>query len=367
MWKDLVTKSFTYDGKRYWVRGKTEKDCYEKMALKKRDLESGYFVFDESITVSKWVSEYLENYKRPSVSESWYKELVNISNNVILSEIGNMKMKSVKPINLQKILKAKSSCSRSYINKIYILIREIFRAAKSEQIIPVDPSENLVAPPGKKKTQRRPITPQERKTLLKVCESHRMGLFLKLQLYCGLRPGEAAVVKWSDIDMANGIINVNKALKKDDTIGDPKSSSGIREIPIPSSLISELNQIEHEPFDWVCKKVTGGHLTRQSIKRGWESVVYRMNIEMGCKTFKGGLVPPYPVAEDLVMYCLRHTYCTDLQAAGVPINVARELMGHSDISITAQIYTHGSKESFEDARNAIDNLEKRRSESTKTG
>lgn len=92
-----------------------------------------------------------------------------------------------------------------------------------------------------------------------------------------------------------------------------------------------------------------------------------MNIEMGCKTFKGGLVPPYPVAEDLVMYCLRHTYCTDLQAAGVPINVARELMGHSDISITAQIYTHGSKESFEDARNAIDNLEKRRSESTKTG
>lgn len=41
-----------------------------------------------------------------------------------------------------------------------------------------------------------------------------MGLFLKLQLCCGLRPGEAAVIKWSDIDMANGIINVNKALKK---------------------------------------------------------------------------------------------------------------------------------------------------------
>ena len=43
--------------------------------------------------------------------------------------------------------------------------------------------------------------------------------------------------------------------------------------------------------------------------------------------------------ETLVPYCLRHTYCTDLQRAGVPINGAKYLMGHSDISVTANIYT----------------------------
>lgn len=46
------------------------------------------------------------------------------------------------------------------------------------------------------------------------------------------------------------------------------------------------------------------------------------------------------VADDLTPYCLRHTFCTDLQRAGVPINVAKELMGHADIQTTANIYTH---------------------------
>ena len=85
-----------------------------------------------------------------------------------------------------------------------------------------------------------------------------------------------------------------------------------------------------------------------------------MNIEAGCKTKKKALVPPLRISSDLVMYCLRHTYCTDLQAAGVPINVARELMGHSDISITAKIYTHSSDESFNNAADLINSLNSKR-------
>jgi site-specific recombinase XerD len=46
------------------------------------------------------------------------------------------------------------------------------------------------------------------------------------------------------------------------------------------------------------------------------------------------------VAPDLVPYCLRHTFCTDLQAKGVELKVASYLMGHSNISVTADIYTH---------------------------
>lgn len=62
---------------------------------------------------------------------------------------------------------------------------------------------------------------------------------------------------------------------------------------------------------------------------------------------------PFDGVGDLVPYDFRHTYCTDLQDAGVPINVARKLMGHSDISLTSRIYTHHSDESIEDARNRL--------------
>jgi site-specific recombinase XerD len=55
------------------------------------------------------------------------------------------------------------------------------------------------------------------------------------------------------------------------------------------------------------------------------------------------------VAPDLVPYCLRHTYCTDLQAKGVKLKTASYLMGHANISITADIYTHITDEALDEA------------------
>ena len=69
-----------------------------------------------------------------------------------------------------------------------------------------------------------------------------------------------------------------------------------------------------------------------------------MHITGGGKVYRNAILPPYIVADDIDLYCLRHTYATHLQAAGVPINVARELLGHEDISTTAKIYTHASEE-----------------------
>ena len=54
-----------------------------------------------------------------------------------------------------------------------------------------------------------------------------------------------------------------------------------------------------------------------------------------------------------MLYCYKHTYCTDLQAAGISINVFRELMGYSDISITTKIYTHHSEDAFSNAAEHI--------------
>jgi len=74
---------------------------------------------------------------------------------------------------------------------------------------------------------------------------------------------------------------------------------------------------------------------------------------MGCKVVNQQVMLPIRFAADIVPYCLRHTYCTDLQAAGVPINLAKEFMGHEDIRTTSKIYTHKSDKSFNNAANLI--------------
>lgn len=97
----------------------------------------------------------------------------------------------------------------------------------------------------------------------------------------------------------------------------------------------------------------------------WRDFILAMNKEMGGINEKNDILIR-TVADDLVPYCLRHTFCTDLQDAGVPINVAKELMGHSDISVTSKIYTHRSDISFEKALEKM-NLLHNSSEITEKG
>ena len=76
-----------------------------------------------------------------------------------------------------------------------------------------------------------------------------------------------------------------------------------------------------------------------SLRRLWTGFKRDLDISMGAELYRNKIIKSV-VAENLTPYCLRHTFCTDLQKAGVPLNVAKELMGHADIQTTANIYTH---------------------------
>lgn len=354
----MIRKSFTFEGRRYFVRGETEAEAVEVMTRLKVALEEGRLVINRNTTYSQWFEEWLTTYKTPSVSVSWAQTIKDIGRAVIVPEIGNQRLKDIKPVHIQRILNSKADMSASYIRLIYVIIADSLRIAQKNGLIRENPCDPVTIPKGRKQQSRRAITAKERKYILQTCEKHRAGLFYLIMLYCGLRPGEVAALQWRNVDLKNRVLTVDSAVKSDGSIGQPKSSAGNRRVPIPEALMEKLNP--GSPWDFVCTNASGGMLTKSAMKQQWKSFHRQLNIEMGCRTFKGQLIPPHPVADDLVPYCLRHTYCTDLQAAGVPINVARELMGHSDISITSRIYTHSSVESFSDAADMINALYERK-------
>ena len=74
---------------------------------------------------------------------------------------------------------------------------------------------------------------------------------------------------------------------------------------------------------------------------------------MGCKVYRNQLQPPFPLAEDFVPYCLRHTFCTNLAKANVDIRTAQRLMGHSNIQMTVNIYTHVDNSQIQAAADKI--------------
>ena len=86
------------------------------------------------------------------------------------------------------------------------------------------------------------------------------------------------------------------------------------------------------------------------MKQMWRSFKQALDLDMGAQMASGAIVPETSVvADDLTPYCLRHTYATDLQSAGVPLNVAKDLLDHQSIAMTSQIYTHLSDEASTNA------------------
>lgn len=352
------TKTFTYEGKRYYIRGDSLQECYEKWAKRLAEFESGKKVITKNMRFDDWVTEWLKTYKEPTVSR---ETLDSYRSNIkchILPLLGPMPLKSIKSIHCQRVINDMSGMSAKMLSRVSQLMYSIFDDAVENGLIHDNPARKLKIPKGSKRS-RRAVTETERKYILKVAEYHPAGLWVLLMLYCGLRPAEAAGLRWIDVDLQNKVINVNQAIKRSGTVGAPKTESGYRKIPIPNQLLTKLkpntNQTEtkHEPYDYVCTNTKGGRLTSSPMQKMWKSFKNAMNIEMGCQSEKGIALPPYRVADDLVPYCLRHTYCTDLRDAGVDITVARVLMGHSSISITAQIYTHQSDRAFQDAAEKI--------------
>ena len=346
-------ESFWYNGKKFTVRSKTLRGLYEKVSERKRALEAGEIVCNHNTLVASWANEWLVTYKKNSCGHAQYRTYLGLIQNHIAPAIGSMRLKDVKPIHCQRILNDQTATSKSHLTRLRYTLQQIFKVAHDQGLIPTNPASGLVLPKCTEGSHRA-ITDEERSEILKLAEVHPYGLWVKVMLYCGLRPGETAALRWRHIDLAAGVLHVEEAVtSKVGTIGSPKSRAGVRTIPIPAPLLAALTAAQGAPDNFLFTQPrTGRHHTEYSLYNYWKNFKRALNIQMGATVYRNQITRSV-VAEDLTPYCLRHTYCTDLQAAGVPINVARELMGHSSIELTARIYTHSSQTALQRAAAAI--------------
>lgn len=345
--------TFYYEGKRYETTGKSQKEADQKAAIKLDKLKRGEISISSNMTVARWANEWLEIYKRPSIGEGQYKSYCLYINGIIVPEIGNLTLKSVKDVHLQKILNNRAGKSKSDVSKLRITMKAIFQRAYQSKLIPNNPAEFLELPAATEGTHRS-LTDEEREHILAFAEKHHAGLWIKTLLYTGMRPGETRALDWRHVDFEKRLIHIEQAMKAHTKIiGMPKSAAGVRDIPIPDKLYAVLMGAKSEPFEPVFKQpTTGKRHTKTSMRYLWGNFKRLLDISLGAKVYHSE-IKISALAPDLVPYCLRHTYCTDLQDAGVPINIARYLMGHSDISMTAKIYTHTTEKAIQDAAELI--------------
>ena len=303
------------------------------------------------ITVAQYAMQWVTTYHGDdSVSARDYRSVVN---NVIIPNLGAYTMDVVVESMLQDLLNHMAIMySQSWVHKTKLTICQLFQKAVKNKIITDNPADDLKMPKCKKGT-RRPFTDQELSLLLEAIKGHRGEIFVLLMLYCGLRPQEAATLQWRHVDLNKRLIHVEQARKRaTGKIGDPKSEAGYRYVPIPQPLYEVLRRKIGFPSAYV-SSWDGNYIDQKQQDRMWRNIRRRMDIAAGAKVYRNQIVESV-LADDLVLYCLRHTYCSNLQHAGIPINIAKTLMGHEDINVTASIYTHSNELDAEAAIAAID-------------
>lgn len=341
----------TYRGFDVDVKADTTADLVEKVRKRKAAIDRR--TVSGSTKLQAFGDHYLETYKRRTVSASWYADMEVILEKKIVAGIGNRSMDKIQVMDVQAMLNGCSDLSDSYIKKIYDLTRQIFHCAYKNGVTVFDISSDLVRPHGVKGRSGRSLTDAEAAALLSVCQDTPDELFLRIMLQCGLRPGEVSALTWKDVDLDGGTLSVDKAVKKDQSVGLPKSDAGIRTVPIPADLLERMREVADVPFALVCPKQSGGYHTKSSLRKLWDRTVAGMIREQRPENGSGPRVVLKTETDPPRLYDLRHTYCTNLEKAGVPINIACRLMGHSDISVTSKIYTHASDAALEMARDLI--------------
>lgn len=351
----------TVDGKKKYksVYGKTQKEAEQKAKELKEKIDAGLSV-SASDSFHIWSERWLK-YKSYDVSSSQvnvYKSAIKNINEYI----GRIPIDKIKIEHIQKIIDDYSEknphtdkpTAKRTLTLIKTTATQIFDYAIMNRVINFNPVQYAKVPRDAPKKERRALTPEERRWIDKT--PHRMQTPAMIMLYAGLRRGEVIPLEWSDIDLKNGTIEVNKAVEfvnRTPQIKRPKTKSGIRTVYIPDKLVNYLKNIESENEKskiksmLVCPSIDGKMYTLDKFRRGWESYMTDIDVKYAPRFSDiSKYDPKYKrVIQNITPHMLRHTFCTMMYESGVDIMTAKEQMGHASIETTLEIYTHISNES----------------------
>lgn len=327
--KYKYNRTFTYNKKRYYIHADTQEELGRKKQIKLQELEK-LQPKGKSITVAEYTPQCIERYKQGQ-SEDTRKDYQRGIRKGIIDHIGHYRLIDVTPELCQDILNLQKGKSKSQINLIYNGFRFIFAHALAEGRIIKDPTTNLIKPHGTY-NPRRALTPLERKILVSIAITERKYYCFLLMLFCGCRPTEACMCKGSDLsinDDGSPMLHIRGT----------KTKNADRYVPIPRELYELIKSTKKN--DYISVYPSGLPITDKNNRtKLWRGLWYKMNLEAGTKTYRNKLQEPYEIPKDLTPYCLRHEYCSELARKNVDIREAQKLMGHANIQMTANIYTH---------------------------
>ncbi|WP_027633087.1 tyrosine-type recombinase/integrase [Clostridium hydrogeniformans] len=368
-----VTASIGRDSSGKLIRkefyGKSKKEAELKRDEYIDGIKNGLNSNFKDVTLGKLIYTWLFEVVRVSsnIKPSTFERYEGIYRNYIKdSEIYSLKLNNLKSINLQRYYNNLYSIGKSsnVIKNLNKLLKTFFNYAVNEgyMIKNLCAGKNIVIPGESTviKEEIIPFTDDEIKSIKKALEKNRLKALILLDLGTGLRRGELLALKWRNVDINNCELVVKETLKRVTIINEdgsrtvetlthaPKTKHSYRSVPIPSNLIPILKEQQriqkldklksgdsYISNDYVFTTEIGNHIDERNLTRSYKRILEKADVKY--RKFHN----------------LRHTYATKLFQRNVPLKTVQVLLGHSDINLTANIYTHVIPK---EKSNAVDKL-----------
>lgn len=331
-------------------RGFERKDEAEHAAaIMKKKLEEAEELTD-NISLKHFLNEWLNHYKKPTLRKNTIEIHKRNIDNHILPYFKEILLNRVKPIMYQKFLNhlAEKDYSKRTIELIHGTMFGAMKKASALGKIERNPCFDAVIPTKKSRKDEglEYLESEHVSTFLTTAYQYDYiyWIFFKVLIETGMRKGEAAALQWSDIDLKEGKIYINKTLdfqagNEDDRLGDPKTYNSKRNITISKSLINDLhfhkkyqnqnklalNEIYYHDLNLVLCRNDGNFMPKSTLFNAFSRILKQAGLKQ------------------LPIHSLRHTHAVLLLEAGAEMKYVQERLGHGSIQITSDVYAHISK------------------------
>jgi integrase len=347
-------------GKRKVFYGKTRKEVQEKLKIVLHEQQQGTLVTAAPQTVAQFLTDWLENTHRRRVRPRTYERYREAVYMHIIPSLGHYQLQKLTAQQVQALYTKKADEGLAPATIIYyhsVLHNALDMAVKWGLV-----SRNvcdLVSPPRKQRFEIQPLTVEQMQKLLTTVYGHKWEALFTLALATGMRRGELLGLKWQDINFAVGVLQVRRVLSRVPTNmperehvyveAEPKTQKSRRSVMIAPFALEALKkhrdgQLEAklkagafwQEYDYVFCTLHGTHLNPNHVVEEFKKLLNRARLP------------------NIRFHDLRHSAATLLLSLGVHPKVVQELLGHSQISMTMDVYSHVLPGMQQDAMSKLD-------------
>lgn len=327
------------DGRRKWLYGKTRAEVGVKLTTTLKVSQDNLPLPPERETVEAFLKRWLVDVAKPAVRPSTYASYEALVRLHLVPGLGKIPLARLSPQHVQTLLNQKRDKGLSPRRVQYL--RAVLRNALNQALRWGLVGRNAAAlanPPKMERYQIQPWTPEQARQFLDFTTDDRLHALYVLALATGARQGELLALHWPDVDLENGQVHIRGTLQRIDgqlQVCEPKTERARRTIALPPSILTvlrahRLRQLEEQLAVGPAWRNTGFVFTTAlGAPLDGGSVTHRFQKLAGC----AGL--PRQRFHDL-----RHCTATFLLAQGVAARVVMEILGHSQISLTLNTYSH---------------------------